>query len=472
MRKTILRLLIGAGAVLPLASIAYGQGEIISEGMLPQDNITFKLIVADEHNDSLYVLVWDEPYVTLFGQTRFSPWEWLFYYQIPGYFSKSELTVSSLGQEFIYELWDDSLRYGDWGQYHSVYSPGRPVVDAAGNIHEIWSGHHDSIYYYGYSVDTLATFQVLDTLSNFPRFIRMVTSPNDSVIAAIFWDSVNDRIDKFLADAGHPIDFESEPETLNFPLWIYVWYDVIIDYDTHLYFIGRGEDYLSCPGPLFRCHYVWSEGHGHSFIAMAGDDWVDGPAFQFSFGPDGKMILLKTGTPPWGYFLRFFASPDSGTTWYESTFEFPRGYYYYGSMPRVFADTVHLFYYGPNRDGPYQVYYHPIPTDSIFSHLVSVEGEEIALPADIHLSNYPNPFNSRTAISFNLSTQADITLKVFDVTGGIVTTLYKGHADAGPHSVVWDGKNSSGQPVSSGVYFYRLGIDGKDSVTKRMLLLK
>jgi flagellar hook assembly protein FlgD len=85
--------------------------------------------------------------------------------------------------------------------------------------------------------------------------------------------------------------------------------------------------------------------------------------------------------------------------------------------------------------------------------------------------NFPNPFNPATTIEFSLKAGADVTLAVFDVRGARVRTLARGHYVAGPHRVDWNGTNDRGEPVSSGVYYYRLRGAGID-LTHKMVLLK
>jgi len=65
-----------------------------------------------------------------------------------------------------------------------------------------------------------------------------------------------------------------------------------------------------------------------------------------------------------------------------------------------------------------------------------------------------------------------VALSVFDITGRKVAVLEEGSLEAGPHRIIWDSKDMAGHQVSSGVYFYRLNIQGGSSVTKEMLLLK
>lgn len=86
--------------------------------------------------------------------------------------------------------------------------------------------------------------------------------------------------------------------------------------------------------------------------------------------------------------------------------------------------------------------------------------------------NYPNPFNPSTTISFSLSQEAVVSLTVYNILGQAVKTLMlRGKLSAGPHSAVWDGTNSHGDAVSSGIYLYRLSSD-KASVSRKMLLLR
>ncbi len=79
--------------------------------------------------------------------------------------------------------------------------------------------------------------------------------------------------------------------------------------------------------------------------------------------------------------------------------------------------------------------------------------------------NYPNPFNSRTSIAFQLEKDADIKLEIFDITGRKIDVLYDGTAAAGKHTFVW---NAADRP--SGIYFYRLCGDIAPSMGKMILL--
>jgi outer membrane protein assembly factor BamB len=90
------------------------------------------------------------------------------------------------------------------------------------------------------------------------------------------------------------------------------------------------------------------------------------------------------------------------------------------------------------------------------------------------LQNRPNPFfspNKGTVIRYGLAKPGDVSLKVYDITGRLVKTLVAGEKKAGMYSVPWDGKDSRGMKVSSGIYFYRLH-SGDFTATKKLTLLR
>ena len=88
------------------------------------------------------------------------------------------------------------------------------------------------------------------------------------------------------------------------------------------------------------------------------------------------------------------------------------------------------------------------------------------------LSNYPNPFNPTTTISFSVTqTSSFVTLEINNIKGQKVKTLVNEKMDAGTHHVMWDGKNENGKSVTSGIYFYKLKTQ-TITETRKMLLLK
>jgi hypothetical protein len=97
---------------------------------------------------------------------------------------------------------------------------------------------------------------------------------------------------------------------------------------------------------------------------------------------------------------------------------------------------------------------------------VKTKSYEIAL----HQNN-PNPFNPTTTISFTLPETGKVMLSIYDVQGRLVRTLVDGIVGEGYQKCIWVGRDASGSPVGSGVYFYRLTA-GDKTLTKKMVLLR
>lgn len=94
-------------------------------------------------------------------------------------------------------------------------------------------------------------------------------------------------------------------------------------------------------------------------------------------------------------------------------------------------------------------------------------GAAVGLPTEFALhSNYPNPFNASTTISFDLGRASDVKLEVYNIAGQEVETLIDGRREAGRHSISWNAAE-----VTSGIYFYKLTAAGITE-TRRMLLVK
>ena len=102
----------------------------------------------------------------------------------------------------------------------------------------------------------------------------------------------------------------------------------------------------------------------------------------------------------------------------------------------------------------------------------------VNLPPDdtVLLQNYPNPFNPETWIPYRLAEEAFVTLTIYDLNGQVIRALDVGHQIAAVYenrstAIYWDGRNGSGEPVASGVYFYTLTA-GDYSATRKMMILK
>ena len=97
-------------------------------------------------------------------------------------------------------------------------------------------------------------------------------------------------------------------------------------------------------------------------------------------------------------------------------------------------------------------------------------GDEVA--NDFYLyPNYPNPFNPGTRIAFRINRAETVQLSIYNLLGQAVRTLVSGQLAEGLHNYTWDGRNDFGNPVSSGIYIYRLEA-GSFTQTRKMHLIR
>ena len=84
--------------------------------------------------------------------------------------------------------------------------------------------------------------------------------------------------------------------------------------------------------------------------------------------------------------------------------------------------------------------------------------------------NYPNPFNPETTLCFDLPRQTRIELIVYNLLGQQVKVLFAGLKPAGTHRIRWDGRDSMGRLLPSGIYFYQIRADDFKTVRKMSLI--
>ena len=153
--------------------------------------------------------------------------------------------------------------------------------------------------------------------------------------------------------------------------------------------------------------------------------------------------------------LGVYVTTNSGLNWNE----------YRSGMPYALTFDLSIVY--PSRKLRATTHGNGIYERKLIENPVSVNSNTSNIVSDYKLyQNYPNPFNPKTVISYQLSVSNFVSVKVFDLTGKEVVTLFSGKQNAGSHELEFDGNN-----LSSGTYFYSLKT-GNYSDTKRMILLK
>ena len=118
-------------------------------------------------------------------------------------------------------------------------------------------------------------------------------------------------------------------------------------------------------------------------------------------------------------------------------------------------------------DGSDVVIDHMYINGNYLGALAAVEQKEVIRPAAFHLSqNYPNPFNGETVIPFSLDRETRVRITLYNILGEKVTRLIDRDYLPGSHEIRWDGRDSRGQNVPSGVYLVEYSTDQRKMVRK------
>ena len=107
------------------------------------------------------------------------------------------------------------------------------------------------------------------------------------------------------------------------------------------------------------------------------------------------------------------------------------------------------------------------------SDYVDVSEYEINQPDVPYLVRvYPNPFNPTTSISFSIPEERKIEITIYNLKGQKVKQLVNDKLVKGQHSIIWNSEDETDKKVASGIYFFKLSVNGKTKAVKKCLLLK
>ena len=95
------------------------------------------------------------------------------------------------------------------------------------------------------------------------------------------------------------------------------------------------------------------------------------------------------------------------------------------------------------------------------------------IPIEFYISeNYPNPFNPTTSIDFGIPSNLNVQINIYNIIGQQVASIDQGLLNAGSYTATWNGKDTFGQSVPSGVYLYEIKAGDQFRKIKKMTLMK
>ncbi len=210
--------------------------------------------------------------------------------------------------------------------------------------------------------------------------------------------------------------------------------------------IGSLYGWLGSPaGPPFGVYSIYKTTNG-------GMNWISSPN-----GIQANSLFFINRNKGWAASNNgsILITENSGTNWTNQTASHP-GISYHSIY---FSDSLTGWAVGDSGT------ILKTTTGGVLTNFINTETE---IPDRYFLSqNYPNPFNPKTIIKYKCSIFNFVTLKVYDVLGNEIRTLVNENKPPGNYRVEFDGAD-----YPSGIYFYRLEVNGNIIDTKRMLLIK
>ena len=220
-------------------------------------------------------------------------------------------------------------------------------------------------------------------------------------------------------------------------------------------------------------------------------DWEVNPAsFEFSATLTGVLIVDGTAVAGEDNLLGAFVGEEcrGGAT---PIYALDSWVFFMTIYANVAGETVRFRAFVPGEGvvlemdeeiafQPNEVYGEPIfpfelhasPSEHTPPVMSAVSARSVDIPAGFLLQQgYPNPFNPSTLIGYALPVEGAVEMAVYDLLGKRVRTLVAGRRSAGHWHTIWDGRDSRGTPVASGIYFYTMEA-GRFRATRKLLLLK
>jgi hypothetical protein len=215
--------------------------------------------------------------------------------------------------------------------------------------------------------------------------------------------------------------------------------------------------------------------HGHKVCSSILNYAFDGtntipliniPKWDFDW--QGFYTYPKLVKVPAGYTLHSKHTYDNTTNNVNNPFNPPQ-------VISAGTSTYNEMLYDAFQFMPYQTGDEDIDIESLFagdSLLFPLAVNNYSAPTVGRVSAYPNPFNNKVRIGYELSSSSDVSVSIYNIYGALVRTISNQFEVEGNYTIDWNGKNDSGSNVPDGIYFYTISTRKSETSGKIVLMSK
>jgi len=388
------------------------------------------------------------------------------------------------GSDNVTPVPDDSLFWSISNSTHlnSVFDPYNnkiySAVVFAQQFREMTDGVLGSYYHPSLQVTRQLVYDV-NTEDFSIREIYPVAGTSYDDIMALPWDYDGDgAVDEYYTNPDNPAD-PSNGYPLLYSYWPFPHWDSTIHSNAMMFHYNNMK--ITPPNEQGQMAAVWQDSNRarlyNSYPASYPElaPFADTPEIWVSVSPDFGMSwsdpfsLNKVETPQLANMKPMWVYPANNIKYVGVN---PQGRHI-GKLAIMFFDDISWGSYvqtppvGQNDGG----YVRFMELEIAFHISPSADNPTMPAISSMLKQNFPNPFNPETTISFNLPVRGNANLSIYNAKGQLVKTLLNGMVNAGDHRLVWSGIDNYSNPVSTGMYFYKLTANGRTE-TRKMMLIK
>ncbi|MBN2543563.1 S8 family peptidase [bacterium] len=208
-------------------------------------------------------------------------------------------------------------------------------------------------------------------------------------------------------------------------------------------------------------------GWGFNIVGIPGNPISDGLEIS-TLGGSGNQVSLSGTSPGAGAtgFLRYNSDANptrfAAIQYHNTTYDYKTAYFGFGleGIGNTYGDSLRILLFR---------------TLEWFGYTPGIDNEHSIKPAEFSLINYPNPFNTHTFVKYTIGDVGNepipVTIKVFDLTGSEITTLFAGAKKPGTYVLSWNASDTDIVRAPSGMYFIKMSTDYQE-IVHRVILLK